>query len=356
MSEAGDDEGVKFESKYEGTPDSPGATGEGKRGDAGAEEGKAGDADNNGSGGGGGGDGFYSYGQEATSFGFSRVVNPPGSYGGKTISLEHAESPHSRVSKRYDAITDGAQKLEDDQTFLRAQAIAKNRAFVLRIEALHERIGRWKVRVAAETEAREKEDAQIRVALATKLADLDERFVRRLDEEYRIIDAEQIPAVHQRYDDWYADFREFVDVIVPEVIERQQGTVTRHLKKARESFEIDCTKLMQREQEIRDAFAQHVTDAKQMQEQETKTRRRDQLLLEEVINERTRVWDRCEEDFYAPYMEQITEMKGAMKKEVEVRAENDMVVLETMKESMDRLQAVVLSNFGVQLGGRRRRK
>ena len=180
--------------------------------------------------------------------------------------------------------------------------------------------------------------------------------MRRLDEEYRIIDAEQIPAVHQRYDAWYADFREFVDVTVPEVIERQQGTVTRHLKKARESFEIDCTKLMQREQEIRDAFAQHVADANQMQEQETKTRRRDQLLLEEVINERTRVWDRCEEDFYAPYMEQITEMKAAMKKEVEVRAENDMVVLETMKESMDRLQAVVLSNFGVQQAGAGRRR
>jgi hypothetical protein len=68
--------------------------------------------------------------------------------------------------------------------------------------------------------------------------------------------------------------------------------------------------------------------------------------LEEVINERTRVWDRCEEDFYAPYMSQITEMKRAMEVEVVVRAENDMVVLETMKESMDRLQAVVLTNFG----------
>ena len=56
------------------------------------------------------------------------------------------------------------------------------------------------------------------------------------------------------------------------------------------------------------------------------------MLLEEVINERTRVWDRCEEDFYAPYMTQITEMKGAMEEEVKVRAENDMVVLETMKE------------------------
>jgi hypothetical protein len=293
----------------------------------------------------------------ATSFGFSRVVNPPGSYGGKTMSLEHAESPHSRVSKRYDAITDGAEKLENDQTFLRAQAIAKNRAFIVRIEALHERIGRWEVRVKAETEAREREDAQIRVALASKLTDLEERFMRRLLAEERKIEVDEVPGVHRRYDLWYEDFREFVDVTVPDVIEMQQGQVTRHLKKARESFEIDNTKLLQREQDIRDNFAAHVKEAVRMQEQETKTRTRDQLLLEEVINERTRVWDRCEEDFYAPYMTQITEMKGAMEEEVVVRAENDMVVLETMKESMDRLQAVVLQNFGRSANnGKGRRK
>ena len=293
----------------------------------------------------------------ATSFGFSRVVNPPGSYGGKTMSLEHAESPHSRVSKRYDAITDGAEKLENDQTFLRAQAIAKNRAFIVRIEALHERIGRWEVRVKAETEAREREDAQIRVALASKLTDLEERFMRRLFAEERKIEVDEVPGVDRRYDLWYEDFREFVDVTVPDVIEMQQGQVTRHLKKARESFEIDNTKLLQREQDIRDNFAAHVKEAVRMQEQETKTRTRDQLLLEEVINERTRVWDRCEEDFYAPYMTQITEMKGAMEEEVVVRAENDMVVLETMKESMDRLQAVVLQNFGRSANnGKGRRK
>ena len=50
--------------------------------------------------------------------------------------------------------------------------------------------------------------------------------------------------------------------------------------------------------------------------------------------------------FFYSYMSQITEMKKAMEIEVVVRAENDMVVLETMKESMDRLQAVVLTNFG----------
>ena len=286
------------------------------------------------------------YRAEAVSLGVTRVVNPPGSYGGKTLGVQHASSPHSRVSKRYDAITDGAAKLQHDQTFLRAQAIAKNRAFVRRVEALYERIERWKVRVDAETKARESEDAQIRVALSTHLASLEDSFVDRLEREHRKIEDVEVPGVHRKYDEWYADFREFVDVTVPECIEQQQGALTRHLKKARESFEIDVTKLLQREQRIRENFATHVKDAMRMKEQETKTRSRAQMLLEEVINERTRLWDRCEEDFYAPYMDQITEMKAAMQEEVIQREEQDMVVLETMKESMDRLQQVVLENFG----------
>ena len=99
-----------YESKYDAAPDPTTPSRETKL-QEGKEDGGTGDDDND--------EGYGTMPTEATSFGFSRVVNPPGSYGGKTMSLEHAESPHSRVSKRYDAITDGAEKLENDQTFLR---------------------------------------------------------------------------------------------------------------------------------------------------------------------------------------------------------------------------------------------
>ena len=102
--------GEDYESKYDAAPDPTTPSRETKQQEE-KESGNDGDNDNN--------EDYGTIPMEATSFGFSRVVNPPGSYGGKTMSLEHAESPHSRVSKRYDAITDGAEKLENDQTFLR---------------------------------------------------------------------------------------------------------------------------------------------------------------------------------------------------------------------------------------------
>ena len=50
------------------------------------------------------------------------------------------------------------------------------------------------------------------------------------------------------------------------------------------AFEIDNTKLLQREQDIRDNFASHVKDAVRMQQQETKTRTREELRKRAIVN------------------------------------------------------------------------
>eukprot|EP00945_MAST-04E_sp_MAST-4E-sp1_P004519 g4519.t1 len=270
---------------------------------------------------------------------------------GKTKEVVMAASPNTKKSKRYDHITEEAEKLQSNQTYLRAQAIAKNRAFDQRCVALHERIKRWETRCAEETEAREREDAAIRVAVSAKLAVLTEDFLTKLDEKCKAIHVQtwENGTVGQRYDAWYQDFRHFVDIVVPEVIEKQQGEVTRHLKKARETFDIDNTKLMKREQKIIERFEEHQVSTKDDFEQETKTRIRAQRILEELIDERNRVWDRCEEDFYAPFMTQIQECKGLLTTCIADRKANDTITLESMKVSMDRIQKVILKNFG---GGR----
>ena len=59
--------------------------------------------------------------------------------------------------------------------------------------------------------------------------------------------------------------------------------------------------------------------------------------------------DRCEEDFYAPFMTQIQECKGLLTTCIADRKANDTITLESMKVSMDRIQKVILKNFG---GGR----
>ncbi len=272
---------------------------------------------------------------------------------GKTKEVKLASSPNTKKSKRYDHITEEAERLQSDQTYLRAQAIAKNRAFQQRITALHERIKRWEVRCEDETTAREKEDAEIRVKISSQLAILTEDFNSKLDNKYESIEmqSKEGGVVSNRYDEWYKDFRYFVDVIVPDVIEKQQGEVTRHLKKARETFDIDNTKLLKRESQIVERFEEHVERTKNDFTQENKTRLRAQRVLEELIDERNRIWDRCEEDFYSPFMTEIQECKDMMAKCIADREVNDKITLKSMKESMDKIQKVILKNFGVGGGG-----
>ena len=267
---------------------------------------------------------------------------------GKTKEVIVASSPNTKKSKRYDHITEEADKLQSDQTYLRAQAIAKNRAFEQRVVALHERIKRWEERCAEETEVREREDASIRVAVSSKLAVLTEDFLTKLYQKYDGIEAQsnENGTVADKFVAWHKEFRHFVDVIVPDIIEQQQGEVTRHLKKARETFDIDNTKLMKRESQIIERFEEHQIRTRNDFEQENKTRLRAQRVLEELIDERNRVFDRCEEVFYAPFMTQIQECKELMEKCVADRKVNDVVTLESMKASMDKIQKVILGNFG----------
>lgn len=267
---------------------------------------------------------------------------------GRTKEVVVAASPNTKKSKRYDHITEEADKLQSDQTYLRAQAIAKNRAFEQRIVALHERIKRWEERCAEETEAREREDASIRVAVSSKLAVLTEDFITKLYQKYDSIELQsnETGTVADKYEAWYKDFRHFVDIVVPDIIEQQQGEVTRHLKKARETFDIDNTKLMKRESQIIERFEEHQVITKNDFDQENKTRLRAQRVLEELIDERNRIFDRCEEDFYAPFMTQIQECKETLEKCIADRKVNDVVTLESMKASMDKIQKVILGNFG----------
>ena len=76
-----------------------------------------------------------------------------------------------------------------------------------------------------ETTAREKEDAEIRVKISSQLAILTDDFLTKLDNSCNSIEVQskQGGTVDQRYDAWHKDFRHFVDIIVPDVIEKQQS-------------------------------------------------------------------------------------------------------------------------------------
>ena len=190
-----------------------------------------------------------------------RLVAAPG---GLTEAQARAPPEELHKSKRYDGITAYAGELQEDRGVLDEQTRAKNREFLRRLHGLEERRLRWERHLEIELQQREVVDDEIRAVFFKSLNAVEERFMATLakhdaffEEEVRVMDED-------RQCKWYDSFRHFVDVTVPDVIDKQSGAVTRHLHKSRETFEIENTKLLKREDKIWTRFAAHKKEVKQV--------------------------------------------------------------------------------------------
>merc|ERR1711865_1337348 len=89
----------------------------------------------------------------------------------------------------------------------------------------------------------------------------------------------------------------FVSETVPDIIDRQSGIVSRKLKKAHDTFDIENAKVMKREEKIISRYQRHVERTAQAFEDERATRRGKFMLIEEEMCDAERQGDRQEEQF-----------------------------------------------------------
>ena len=141
-------------------------------------------------------------------------------------------------------------------------------------------------------------------------------------------------------------FRTFVDITVPDIIEKLQGNVTRKLKKSHETFDIDNAKLMKREKRIVDRFDLHTKTTKKAFDIETKKRLEKFLSMHEEMQEVMRVDDRVVEMCHGNSMRTVQTLQKELKTELQVREEEDMEILEKLATAMSKLQSSILNNFG----------
>merc|ERR1712146_159372 len=79
------------------------------------------------------------------------------------------------------------------------------------------------------------------------------------------------------------DSKHYVNVIVPDVIEKQSGQVMKKLKAAHESFDIEVAKIHTREEKIKEKYANHKANTAQTFCDETNTRKAKLALMVEDI-------------------------------------------------------------------------
>ncbi|GMI20296.1 hypothetical protein TeGR_g3747 [Tetraparma gracilis] len=167
-----------------------------------------------------------------------------------------------------------------------------------------------------------------------------------IEADFSIFHREHIPPLENRMTDMEEDFDHFINVTVPKAIDECSGIIARKVEKARETFVIENTKVMKREEKIVERFERHVGRTAQGVEDEEATRVSKMHLLAEEINEPERVDERLEEVALTKMMKEVIEVRKLIKAEKKLRAKEDGMVLDEMLRTQEKLQASVLANFG----------
>ena len=280
-------------------------------------------------------------------------IAPPG---GKQVTVKCVMGDEFEDSKRIASIDRQDTDLQHNMKYLDEGTRAKNREFDIQINYLHEMIDQ--INKKLEVASREREQASIKLEKHMKInfEELIEEHLKNVDVEFDKVN-ERIPPIVNHIADVENDSKHYVNVIVPDVIEKQSGQVMKKLKAAHESFDIEVAKIHTREEKIKQRFADHKANTAQTFCDETNTRKAKLALMVEDIRVHEDEFNRGEEGVHLDMNKELKKTQEQIMIEESRREEEDCVVLDSMLDAQKELQRIVLQNFGVntadklQLGG-----
>ncbi|KAG5192557.1 hypothetical protein JKP88DRAFT_292970 [Tribonema minus] len=267
--------------------------------------------------------------------------------GARTAVVQRVGPSEVPPSERYAKVDRQEDDLTGQLTQLEESTRERNRLFEAKLCAIEQRARHLEEKMSAETLERETAHKAIMTALQSKLAtavanieewvnsDITNKFADGLQEQ-----EERVEANKARVD-------KFIKVTIPGVIEAQSGAVTRKLQKAHETFDIENAKIHKREQKIMKRFEVHVRGTAQSIEDEKAMRQSRHWLLEEDMIEAERMDDRGEEVVTVRTMLDIKEVREDIAATVSERQRKDCLLLDSMLEAQQKLQACIIETFGV---------
>lgn len=249
-------------------------------------------------------------------------------------------------SKRAPLIRDEDNSLDKNLNDLDIGTRARNRAYQERLDDV------W--RSCRNMEAHLKTESQ--EAMETIL-DMKEEYKRHLDafsaalhKDVAVVfdkmDKETLPFETNRVDIIEKDLDVFIKKTVPESIERQSGEVSRNLRRAYETFDIEKIKEQKRETKIVDKASRHIKNTAQRFEDEGALMSsaffnvEDDVVQHEVRSSRMYLLRNDAALSSVEGLNTISEHEG------HTRTEEDVDVLDTVIETQQLLQKTVLMHFG----------
>eukprot|EP00520_Triparma_pacifica_P004803 CAMPEP_0118653280 /NCGR_PEP_ID=MMETSP0785-20121206/11751_1 /TAXON_ID=91992 /ORGANISM="Bolidomonas pacifica, Strain CCMP 1866" /LENGTH=271 /DNA_ID=CAMNT_0006545821 /DNA_START=35 /DNA_END=847 /DNA_ORIENTATION=+ len=261
-----------------------------------------------------------------------RRVAPPG---GTTQTIQKAPPREILDSKRIPVMSNVESSLHATELVLDEGTRRRNREFKRRMDAVEERQVEWMGRLKEEEKGRDEEHRVVLGGIEKMLDETVKGIWDKIEEDFSVFHKVHIPPLEDRMTKQEEDFEYFVYTTVPRLIDECTEIIARRVEKARETFIIENTKVMKREEKVVERFERHVGRTMQGMEDEEATRISKLRLLTEEIDVPERVDEREEEVRITKIMKDIIVVREMIAKIVSERKVEDGVVLDQMLKTQE---------------------
>ena len=228
---------------------------------------------------------------------------------------------------------------------LKEGAVAKQQSFQQRLDELDGLREGIDALIEQEVQARGEQDQAVREIFSNTLRSLQQQYHADLNARFDRIERESYEPLRQNILKLERQMRDFVDTTVPLVIEEQTGQVVRYMTRAHETFDIDNTKLLKREEKIIERFERHREETKALLAHLESTSIKSLIDMDEDLDLIEREDDRAEESFQCDILRKISLLKVRIQVEKQARRAQDKILVDSFEASMSQLQQACLANY-----------
>jgi len=225
---------------------------------------------------------------------------------------------------------------------------ARNRAFQKRLDEIWQLTSGWEATLRTEGKEAVETILNMKDEYDQHIKKFDIDLQNDIDTIFDKLDNELIPAEISRIDANDSDLDNFIHKVVPAAIERQTGEISRQLRRAYETFDIEKKKEYKREAKLVEKASKHMRNTAQRFNDENALMSSCFFNLEDDIAEYERHAARLHLIRNAAAIDSIASLNDVSKVETLDRTAEDVEVLDTVIETQGLLQQTVLLHFGTQ--------
>lgn len=222
---------------------------------------------------------------------------------------------------------------------------ARNRAFQERLDEIWRSTYAFNAKLKVESQEAVESILHMKDEYDVHLQDFIKSLKKEINDIFDVFDKKTLPAESARVDVINSNLEVFIKEIVPATIEAQSGEVSRQLKRAYETFDIEKKKEEKRETKLVNRAARHIQKTAQRLEDESAFISSCFNTLEDDIVEHERRAARLHNAHYHDATEAIVAARIVAEKESQLRQVEDSDVLDTVIETQKILQKMVRTEF-----------